>query len=76
MTDNRISNHLQQDIIKIAGKTINKVHIEGPLGVRGRKSDNRLIKAELNWEPKFDLDIGLDLTTKHFKSLIKNEKEN
>jgi nucleoside-diphosphate-sugar epimerase len=33
----------------IAGKTIKMRHIEGPTGVRGRNSNNRLIRAALNW---------------------------
>ena len=35
-------------IADVAGKTINKVHIDGPLGVRGRNSDNTLIKPNLD----------------------------
>ena len=35
----------------IAGKSIKKRHIDGPTGVRGRNSDNRLIREKLSWSP-------------------------
>jgi GDP-D-mannose 3', 5'-epimerase len=50
---------LADTIIAIAGKTIEKVHIPGPLGVRGRNSDNRLITAMLGWAPSQQLAVGL-----------------
>jgi len=43
----------------IANKTIRKRHIDGPLGVRGRNSDNRLIREKLNWSPSTVLADGL-----------------
>ena len=38
-------------VADIAGKRIHIQHIPGPLGVRGRNSDNRLIKEKLGWQP-------------------------
>jgi GDP-D-mannose 3', 5'-epimerase len=35
----------------IAGKKITKRHVDGPTGVRGRNSDNRLVRERLNWAP-------------------------
>ena len=35
----------------IAGKRIEKRHVDGPQGVRGRNSDNRLIRQHLGWAP-------------------------
>ena len=55
-------NELVDMISDIAGKTIHKVHIDGPVGVRGRVSDNRLVREKLNWSPKVDLRHGLALT--------------
>lgn len=49
-------------IAKIAGKTIEKRHIEGPTGVRGRNSDNRLIRERLGWAPSVALAAGLAKT--------------
>ncbi len=37
-------------------------HIDGPLGVRGRNSDNRLIKETLHWAPSQPLVSGLEIT--------------
>ncbi len=49
-------------IADIAGKKIEKNHIEGPIGVRGRNSDNKLIKKKLNWAPSAPLRAGLEKT--------------
>src|SRR5262249_57526455 len=43
----------------IAGKSIKKRHIDGPTGVRGRNSDNRLIREKLSWSPSTILVDGL-----------------
>jgi GDP-D-mannose 3', 5'-epimerase len=43
----------------LAGKTIKKRHVQGPTGVRGRNSDNRLIREKLNWSPSTVLVDGL-----------------
>jgi GDP-D-mannose 3', 5'-epimerase len=43
----------------IAGKSIKKRHIDGPTGVRGRNSDNRLISEKLKWSPSTVLVDGL-----------------
>lgn len=43
----------------IAGKKIEKVHRPGPVGVRGRNSNNRLIGEKLNWAPTTSLRAGL-----------------
>lgn len=49
-------------IMKIAGKKLKIKHIPGPLGVRGRTSDNRLIKEKLDWSPSMPLEAGLTRT--------------
>ena len=49
-------------IIGISGKEVNKRHVPGPLGVRGRNSDNRLINAKLRWAPSQPLVAGLQAT--------------
>jgi nucleoside-diphosphate-sugar epimerase len=46
----------------IAGKTIGRKHVPGPQGVRGRNSDNRLIREKLGWEPRQPLRAGLERT--------------
>jgi nucleoside-diphosphate-sugar epimerase len=44
-------NQLGKTVMEIAGKKLRIEHIEGPQGVRGRNSDNRLISEELGWQP-------------------------
>jgi nucleoside-diphosphate-sugar epimerase len=55
-------NQLADMIMMVAGKRVEKRHIPGPLGVRGRNSDNRLIRQKLGWEPKQPLMAGLEKT--------------
>ena len=49
-------------VIDISGKKLSVTHIPGPMGVRGRRSDNRLIKQKLGWEPNAKLLDGLEKT--------------
>ena len=62
-------NELVDMIAGIAGKTIGRRHVPGPIGVRGRKSDNRLITSKLGWAPTSRLqgwsrpNLSLDRTT-------------
>jgi len=55
-------NQLADMVIAISGKSLEKQHIAGPLGVRGRNSDNRLIYQKLNWRPAQHLRDGLEKT--------------
>ena len=55
-------NQMARMIMEIAGKTIRLRHISGPVGVRGRNSDNRLIEARLSWKPTRPLREGLEKT--------------
>jgi len=55
-------NQLAEMVMKIAGKKITIKHVQGPLGVRGRNSDNRLIREKLGWAPSQPLDTGLRTT--------------
>ncbi len=55
-------NELAAMVMKIAGKKLKIKHIKGPLGVRGRSSDNRLIKKKLGWAPSTKLYDGLAQT--------------
>lgn len=63
-------NQLAEMSMKIAKKKLTIKHIPGPLGVRGRNSDNRLIKEKLGWAPSSRLDDGLRLTYEWIKSQI------
>lgn len=53
-------NQLVDYVADIAGKKIEKNHIPGPTGVRGRNSDNSLIKEKLGWAPSLTLRQGLE----------------
>jgi len=55
-------NQLADIVAKIAGIQISKKHIDGPMGVRGRNSDNTLLRKVLNWEPAISLEDGLGRT--------------
>ena len=55
-------NGLLDMIADIAGKTVKRRHVHGPLGVRGRNSDNDLVKQALGWAPARPLREGLELT--------------
>jgi len=55
-------NQLAEMAMEIAGKKLTKKHIPGPLGVRGRNSDNRLIHEKLSWRPTKPLRDGLAKT--------------
>jgi nucleoside-diphosphate-sugar epimerase len=55
-------NGLARLIMDIAGKNLGIRHIPGPLGVRGRNSDNRLIRERLGWAPDRPLREGLEKT--------------
>jgi GDP-D-mannose 3', 5'-epimerase len=55
-------NRLAEIVMEIAGKRLLIKHIDGPLGVRGRNSDNRLIGEMLGWKPTSKLKDGLTET--------------
>ncbi len=55
-------NHLANMVIGLSGKDLTVNNIPGPLGVRGRNSDNRLIRQMLDWAPSQSLQAGLKTT--------------
>ncbi len=57
-------NRLAEMVMEISGKSLKINHIPGPLGVRGRNSDNALINEKLGWQPNFSLRKGLEKTYK------------
>ena len=56
------TNELAEMAMDIAQKKQSIKHIPGPLGVRGRNSDNTLIKKKLGWAPSESLYDGLQKT--------------
>jgi nucleoside-diphosphate-sugar epimerase len=63
-------NQLVDMAAQVAGKTIKKNHIPGPTGVRGRNSDNRLIKEKLDWAPSQKLIDGIEKTYQWIESQL------
>tara|TARA_Y100000817_G_C16857140_1_gene544455 strand:- start:2079 stop:3041 length:963 start_codon:yes stop_codon:yes gene_type:complete len=67
-------NQLVDIVCEIAEKNPTKKHIPGPLGVRGRNSDNRLIEDKLGWAPNKPLKEGLEKTYKWIQNELKTLK--
>jgi nucleoside-diphosphate-sugar epimerase len=61
-------------VADIAGKPIRKRHIPGPLGVRGRNSDNRLIHSTLGWRPARSLKEGLQPTYEWIERQVRGNR--
>jgi len=55
-------NQLADLIAEIAGVRLEKRHVPGPQGVRGRNSDNTRLRQVLGWEPRVSLEEGLART--------------
>ena len=55
-------NQLVDVAAKVANKTVEKNHINGPLGVRGRNSNNDLIREKLGWDYSMTLEEGISKT--------------
>ncbi len=55
-------NQLVDTAAKVSGKDVGKIHIDGPLGVRGRNSNNDLIRKELGWDYTQTLEEGIRKT--------------
>jgi len=55
-------NQLAEMAMEIAGKRLRIRHVDGPLGVRGRNSDNRMIRQKLGWAPSASLRKGMEIT--------------
>lgn len=73
-SDQMISiNGLAQMVMGIAGKQVSIKHIPGPLGVRGRTSDNELIKDMLGWAPSRPLSEGIEKTYLWIKEQLNSE---
>lgn len=64
---------LAEMIMEIAGKRLSIKHIPGPLGVRGRNSDNRLIKEKLGWAPSMPLSKGLEITYNWIRQQVEKD---
>jgi nucleoside-diphosphate-sugar epimerase len=68
-------NELAEMVMDIAGKKLTSNHIPGPLGVRGRKSDNALIQERLGWAPNYPLRKGLEKTYLWIKEQVEKSQQ-
>lgn len=68
-------NQLLQIVVNESGKDITVKHIPGPLGVRGRNSDNNLIKEKLGWAPNYKLKDGMIKTYHWIKEQYEASKK-
>ena len=62
-------------IMGIAGKRLRIRSIEGPTGVKGRNSDNRLIRQKLGWAPSKPLNEGLTQTYRWIAELVRQGRK-
>lgn len=68
-------NQLAKMVMNVAGKSLTIKHIPGPLGVRARRSDNRLIREKLNWEPNYPLRRGIGTTYAWISKQVERSKK-
>jgi len=68
-------NDLGKMIIEISGKECIINNVEGPLGVMGRNSDNRLIQEKLGWAPSMSLREGIEKTYKWINNELQSIPE-
>src|SRR5580658_4263578 len=68
-------NRLAEIAMHLAGKTLSIKHIPGPLGVRGRNSDNRLVRQKLGWAPSRPLSEGLAITFAWIKQQVNAQEQ-
>lgn len=66
-------NQLVDTAAKVAGKEVQKNHIDGPLGVRGRNSNNDLIREKLNWDYSQSLEVGIAKTYDWIEEQMQNK---
>src|ERR1044072_2110207 len=66
-------NELADIIARIAGIEIQKQHIDGPQGVRGRNSDNTKLRGVLGWEPRVSLEKGLEVTYRWIEEQVREK---
>ena len=67
-------NELVEIAARVAEKDVRKIHIDGPLGVRGRNSNNDVIRKELGWDYSQTLEEGIRYTYHWIREQI-NSKE-
>jgi len=67
-------NQLAEIVIGVSGKNLSIVNIDGPLGVRGRCSNNDLVKEKLGWAPNYALQQAIENTYPWVDEQVKAKK--
>lgn len=67
-------NGLAEMAISLSGKSLTIKNIPGPVGVRGRNSDNTLIRQKLHWAPSEPLRSGMEKTFEWINSQVRAKK--
>lgn len=65
-------NNMLLMVADIAGKKVGIRHVDGPLGVHGRNSDNALYREKIGWEVSLPLRVGLTKTYAWISEQVKN----
>ena len=60
---------------KVSGKNVTKKHIDGPLGVRGRNSNNDVVRRELGWDYSQSLEEGISKTYEWIRGQINEQNQ-
>lgn len=66
-------NQLVDIVAEAAGTEVEKKHIDGPQGVRGRNSDNTRLREVLGWEPQISLEEGLRRTYEWIEAEVREK---
>lgn len=67
-------NDLAKMVMGFSGKDLRIRHIPGPLGVRGRSSDNKLIQEKLGWRPTWPLSKGMEITYRWIEDQVRSRR--
>ncbi len=67
-------NHLARMVMRVGNKLLRIRNVPGPLGVRGRNSDNRMIQETLGWSPSKSLEAGISITYQWIKQQLAGGK--
>jgi len=68
-------NELADMVAAVADVEITKKHVDGPMGVRGRNSNNDKLREVLSWEPQISLEDGLKTTYAWIEDQVKRKLE-
>jgi len=68
-------NKLVEIVCEVSNKKVEIIHVDGPTGVRGRNSDNTLIKKKLGWNYEMSLAQGIEKTYGWIESQIAQQNK-